>query len=64
MNLSRLRRNGLGRQGGSDRRWGGGLDRQVDLIVKWICRDSGDMDLGVKVDLVAAGAEDLIVKRT
>ena len=26
------------------------------MIVKWICRGSGEMDVGVKVDLIAAGA--------
>ena len=56
MDLSRLRRSGSRRQGRSDRSWGGGLDRQVDLSVKWICRGSGEMDLGVKLDLIAAGA--------
>ena len=64
MDLSRLRRRGSRRQGGSDHSWGGGLDRQVDLIVKWICRASGEMDLGVKVNLIAVGVVDLIVKLT
>ena len=51
MDLSRLGRSGSGRQGGSDR----SLDK-VDLGVKWICRGLGEVDLGVRVDLIAAWA--------
>ena len=37
---------------------------RLEPVVKWICRGSGEIDLGVKVDLIAAGAVDLIVKWT
>ena len=48
MDLSRLVRSGPGRQGGSDRSLS-----KVDLIVNWICRGLGEVDMGVKVDLIA-----------
>ena len=30
---------------------------KVDLIVKWICRGLGEVDMGVNVDLIAAWAK-------
>ena len=40
------------RQGGSDRTLG-----KVDLFVKLICRNLGEVDLGVIVDLIASLAK-------
>ena len=52
MDLPRLGRSGSGRQGGSDRSLS-----KVDLIVKWICRGLGEVDMGVNVDLIATWAK-------
>ena len=30
---------------------------KVDLIVKWICRGLGEVDMGVNVDLIATWAK-------